>query len=82
MTTQANTVSTTGLRYTTKKNGTPYAGNYVGKTMSCTNCGSHAPRSEGVFGSLMGRAVFFCSETCKGKLLPQKKHSPKTEADK
>ncbi len=40
-----NEVSGSGLRYTSRENGSPFMGmGKVGETMSCMKCGLHKPR--------------------------------------
>ena len=55
-------ISRDGLRYKSKKTGSPYEGMRTGDTMSCMKCGVHKPRSLGSFKQLLGTAAFFCSD--------------------
>ncbi len=51
-------ISNDGLRYKTKKTGSPFEGMRTGDTMSCMKCGLHKPRSFGSFKQLLGTAAF------------------------
>jgi hypothetical protein len=55
-------ISVDGLRYKSKKPGSPYEGIRTGDTMSCMKCGLHKPRSLGSFKQLLGNAAFFCGD--------------------
>lgn len=55
-------ISLDGLRYKSKKTGSPYEGMRTGDTMSCMKCGLHKPRSLGSFRQLLGNAAFFCGD--------------------
>jgi hypothetical protein len=55
-------ISLNGLRYKSKKSGSPYEGMRTGDTMSCMKCGVHKPRSFGSFKQLLGNAAFFCGD--------------------
>ena len=58
-------ISPTGLRYTTKQNGSPYQGvGDSGQTMSCIRCGHHRLRSNGIFKRYATALMFFCAD-CK-----------------
>ena len=57
-----NEISSDGLRYKSKKTGSPYEGMRTGDTMSFMTCGVHKPRSLGSFKQLLGTASFFCGE--------------------
>ena len=55
-------ISQNGLRYKSKKAGSPYEGMRTGDTMSCMKCGVHKPRSLDSFKQLLGTAAFFCGD--------------------
>jgi len=56
-------VATTGLRYTSKENGSPFQGmGGSGETMSCIKCGLHKLRSKGSFKRFQHGLFFFCSD--------------------
>ncbi len=55
-------ISGDGLRYKSKKTGSPYEGMRTGDTISCMKCGVHKPRSLGSFKQLLGTAAFFCGD--------------------
>jgi hypothetical protein len=55
-------ISLNGLRYKSKKSGSPYEGMRTGDTMSCMKCGVHKPRSLGSFKQLLWNAAFFCGD--------------------
>jgi hypothetical protein len=58
-------IASDGLRYTNKKNGSPFQGmGHAGETMSCMKCGQHKRRSTGSFKRYLGANLFFCGE-CK-----------------
>ena len=58
-------VAPTGLRYTSKENGSPFQGmGSGGETMSCIKCGQHKLRSKGSFKRYGPGLFFFCVE-CK-----------------
>lgn len=58
-------VAPTGLRYTSKENGSPYQGmGGSGETMSCIKCGHHKLRSKGSFKRYLTTVFFFCFD-CK-----------------
>ena len=64
-------VSPTGLRYTSKTNGSPFQGmGSGGETMSCIMCGKHKPRIKGAFKRYMSSLMFFCFD-CKPKKVEQ-----------
>ena len=64
-------VSHTGLRYTSKQNGSPFQGNGgSGHTLSCIKCGHHKPRSSGAFRRYPMALMFFCFD-CKPKVATQ-----------
>jgi hypothetical protein len=56
-------ISPTGLRYTSKSNGSPYQGmGGHGETLSCIKCGLHKPRIKGSFKRYLHGLFFFCLE--------------------
>ncbi|PQA80771.1 hypothetical protein C5F52_23990 [Limnohabitans sp. TS-CS-82] len=60
-----NEVSDSGLRFTSRENGSPFIGmGKVGETMSCMKCGLHKPRRLGSQRRFAGALAFFCFE-CK-----------------
>ncbi len=60
-----NTVSDSGLRYTSKETGSPFQGmGGAGETLSCIKCGQHRPRRNGVFKRYFSALLFFCFD-CK-----------------
>lgn len=52
-----------GLRYTSKQNGTPFAGSWGG-TMSCFCCGKHMSRTRLASFIVAGKRSFRCREGC------------------
>jgi hypothetical protein len=64
-------ISATGLRYTSKENGSAYQGmSGSGETMSCIKCGQHKLRSKGVYKRYLTALMFICCD-CKPKLIKQ-----------
>jgi serine protease inhibitor ecotin len=62
-------VAENGLRFTSRENGSPFAGmGKIGETMSCMMCGHHKPRSQGSQRRFAGSQAFFCYE-CKPPLV-------------
>lgn len=56
-------ISETGLRYTSKENGSPFQGmGGTGDTLSCIKCGKHRLRSKGTFKRYLHALLFFCFE--------------------
>lgn len=54
-------ISETGLRYTSKENGSPFQGmGGTGDTLSCIKCGKHRLRSKGTFKRYLHALLFFC----------------------
>jgi len=52
-----------GLRYSRKKNGSPFEGTgRTGELMCCIKCGAHKPRSSGSFRRFLNANHFFCGE--------------------
>jgi hypothetical protein len=65
-------ISTDGLRYKSKKGGSPFEGlGRTGDTMSCIKCGVHKPRNNGSFKRILGSSMFVCFDCS----------PPKKEAD-
>ena len=61
-------ISHTGLRYTSKESGSPYqAIGGSGHTMSCSKCGHHKLRSNGIFRRYPTALMFFCVD-CQPKM--------------
>ncbi len=59
----ASEIKDDGLRYSKKKNGSPFEGTgRTGKMMSCIKCGTHKPRSTGSFRRFLNANHFFCGE--------------------
>jgi NAD-dependent SIR2 family protein deacetylase len=64
-------VSTSGLRYTAKENGSIFQGlSGSGKTMSCIKCGQHKLRSQGVYKRYLTALMFICCD-CKPQVIKQ-----------
>lgn len=62
---ETNSISETGLRYTSKEGGSPFQGmGGAGETMSCIKCGKHKLRSNGSFKRYLHGLLFFCFD-CK-----------------
>ena len=60
-----NQVDQSGLRFTSRENGSPFMGmGKVGESMSCMKCGLHKPRRLGSQRRFVGGLAFFCHE-CK-----------------
>jgi hypothetical protein len=52
-----------GLRYSKKKNGSPFEGSgRTGEMMSCIKCSQHKPRASGSFRRFLNANHFFCGE--------------------
>lgn len=65
MYTSTTQISTTGLRYTAKENGSMFQSlSGSGATMSCIKCGQHKLRSKGVYKRYPTALMFFCGD-CK-----------------
>lgn len=68
-----NAVAENGLRFTSRENGSPFAGmGKIGETMSCMMCGYHKPRSQGAQRRFAGSLAFFCFE-CKPPVVVEEK---------
>ncbi len=52
-----------GLRYKDKPSGSPYEST-VGRTISCSKCGSHMPRSSMVTFRVAGTLHYRCEQPC------------------
>jgi hypothetical protein len=64
-------ISETGLRYTSKENGSPFQGmGATGETRSCIKCGQHKMRSKGAIHRYLSALMFFCFD-CKPAKQPQ-----------
>ena len=58
-------VSSCGLRYTSKENGSPYQSiGGTGETLSCIKCGKHRLKRNGMFKRYLNAPLFFCFD-CK-----------------
>jgi hypothetical protein len=58
-------VSLSGLRYTSKENGSPYQSiGGTGETLSCIKCGKHRLKRNGMFKRYLNAPLFFCFD-CK-----------------
>lgn len=69
--TDSTQISPTGLRYTSKENGSPFQGmGGSGHTLSCIKCGQHKPRSNGSFRRYPTALMFFCID-CKPNVTKQ-----------
>ena len=59
--TDTTQISQTGLRYTSKENGSPFQGRGgSGQALSCIKCGHHKPRSLGIFRRYPTALMFIC----------------------
>ena len=63
-------IATDGLRYKSKKGGTPFGGSSAMGTMSCYKCGLHKPRSLGTFKRLLNQSMFVCGDCSPAKAWP------------
>ena len=71
-------VDESGLRFTSRENGSPFAGmGKMGETMSCIKCGMHKPRRQGSQQRFAGSLAFFCHD-CKP---PKPAAAPAAAAD-
>jgi hypothetical protein len=56
-------INADGLRYSSKKNGSPFEGTgRTGEMMSCIKCSKHKPRSSGSFRRFLNANHFFCGD--------------------
>ncbi len=56
-------ITSDGLRYTNKQNGSPFQGmGRGGETMNCMKCGQHKMRNTGSFKRYLGANLFFCAD--------------------
>lgn len=70
-------ISTDGLRYKSKKGGSPFEGlGRTGDTMSCIKCGIHKPRNNGSFKRILGSSMFVCFDCSP----PKKEAEPAKDA--
>ena len=60
-------IATDGLRYKSKKSGTPFGGSSAMGTMSCYKCGLHKPRLLGTFKRLLNQSMFVCGDCSPAK---------------
>jgi len=64
-------ISPSGLRYTSKQNGSPFQGmSGAGETLSCIKCGQHKLRSKGIFKRYLTALMFICCD-CKPNVTKQ-----------
>ena len=71
-------ISNDGLRYKSKKGGSPFEGlGRTGDTMSCIKCGVHKPRNNGSFKRILGSSMFVCFDCSP----PKKDAAPAAPAD-
>lgn len=66
-------ITASGLRYKSKKNGSPFEGIRMGDTMSCLKCGKHKPRGLGTFKRILGMSSFVCGECSSEKSISDEK---------
>jgi hypothetical protein len=60
---QISEIKEDGLRYSRKKNGSPFEGKgHTGEMMSCIKCGIHKPRATGSFRKILNTHHFYCGE--------------------
>jgi len=60
---ETSEIKNDGLRYSRKKNGSPFEGTgRTGEMMSCIKCGTHKPRSSGSFRRLLNTNHFYCGD--------------------
>ena len=58
---QETAIAPSGLRYTSKENGSPFQGmGSSGEMLSCMQCGVHKPRSKGAIKRYLASPMFFC----------------------
>ncbi len=63
--TDSTLISSTGLRYLAKENGSPFQGmGSTGETISCIKCGKHKLRTRGTLKRYFNALLFFCFD-CK-----------------
>ncbi len=56
-------ITSDGLSYTNKQNGSPFQGmGRGGETMSCMKCGQHKMRNTGSFKRYLVANLFFCAD--------------------
>ena len=55
-------ISANGLRYKSKKGGSPFGVSSVVGSLSCYKCGIHKPRAQGTFKRLLNQSMFFCGD--------------------
>lgn len=58
-------IANDGLRYKSKRGGSPFGESGSIQTMSCIKCGLHKSRALGTFKRLLGQSMFVCAE-CAG----------------
>jgi len=61
-------ISADGLRYKSKKGGSPFGEGRPSDTMSCYKCGQHKLRSLGSFRKIVNQHLFICAD-CKNKTI-------------
>ena len=63
--TEPSQMSPSGLRYTSKENGSAFQGmGQSGETLSCIKCGQHKLRRNGSFRRYPAALMFYCAD-CK-----------------
>ena len=63
--TDSTLISSTGLRYLAKENGSPFQGmGSTGETISCIKCGKNKLRTRGTLKRYLNALLFFCFD-CK-----------------
>ena len=68
--TETTEISSTGLRYVSKENGSPFQGSgSTGETISCIKCGKHKLRTRGAVRRYLNSLLFFCFD-CKPEKRP------------
>ena len=63
-------VALSGLRYTSKENGSPYQSiGGTGETLSCIKCGKHRLKRNGMFKRYLNAPLFFCFDCKPNKIV-------------
>ena len=60
-------ITANGLRYKSKKGGSPFGGSSAVGSMSCYKCGIHKPRALGTFKRLLNQSMFVCGDCVSAK---------------
>jgi hypothetical protein len=62
-------VSSDGLRYVNKPNGSPFGSSgFSTGTMSCFKCGGHKPRALGTYRRILNQSMFICGDCSPQKI--------------